>query len=307
MEKLIFNPIEGTFDVIDVSVEFYDSLIDFPLTGQVNQLYVAKDTGTIYYWNNVLMQYSTTTGAVPNLQQVTTQGNGTNTTIFITDGTIRTTYKKDGIESFQQGNVVNSRLNINFPIVPTNTTRNQVFQDANGTIALTSDIPSALTPEQIQDSAFSILTDTPTINLNYDDTGNQVTAEVIDNSVDNIKASDMPANSIKSNNTNAVGNPKDIAIPINSSYGRVDELNSGNLTPIPILKLTIQNATLVNGTVTIVDSRITTSTMAIVTAVSGGVLSAVPLTYDVSVAGQITIGNNQIGDNAVITVLMFFN
>lgn len=266
-----------------------------------------------------------------DLQQVTNKGNVTTNAVIVRNNpdTYRTRYstigsqiQRDdlgnridytdvGINLNRQTGTKNWRLSL--PDITSNTNNSTYTVDfrpnVSGTVAYLSDItaPPPLTNEQIQDSAFAILTDTPTINLNYDDAGNQVTAEVIDNSVDNIKASDMPANSIKSNNTNAVGNPKDIAIPINSSYGRVDELNSGNLTPIPILKLTIQNATLVNGTVTIVDSRITTSTMAIVTAVSGGVLSAVPLTYDVSVAGQITIGNNQIGDNAVITVLMFFN
>lgn len=99
------------------------------------------------------------------------------------------------------------------------------------------------TNEELQDSVFGILTDTPTIDLNYDDVGNQVTATVIDNSIDNTKLSQMPANSIKLNPTNTTANAQNFLINPNSLVGRDI---TGDITNYPITNFMLSNAPLGN-------------------------------------------------------------
>ena len=124
--------------------------------------------------------------------------------------------------------------------------------------ALVTDIPAPLTNEEIQDAAFSILTDTATVDLNYDDASNTVTAEVINNSITNAKLAQMPAKTVKWNDTNAIANPQDI----------------------PIQEIIMAKAALVNWDYTIIDSRLTTDSALVWWAFnSSWVSTSVPLKY----------------------------
>lgn len=51
------------------------------------------------------------------------------------------------------------------------------------------------------------------------------------NAVDNLKTADMAANTVKVNNTAALGNPVDMAVPLNTLVGRGD---SGNIVPVTL-------------------------------------------------------------------------
>lgn len=322
MEKLVFNPIEGTFDLISQNVFKYDSTSLFPLIGEREALYLTGDTGQLYFFNGGYIPVQPDVSSI-SLDVVTDVGNVTNNNITVSKpfvgstsmvgggvtNTEATTNNSSLLSSLflQVQNLINGfRTRLLFPVTPTQN-NNITLPNNSGTIALLSDIviPPPLTPEQIQDSAFAILTDTPTIDLTYDDVGNQVRAEVIDNSIDNIKASDMPANSMKVNSTNATGNPQDINVLPDSNIGRVAELNGGNLTNIPYLKILVGQVTLNNGTANIFDSKITTSSIAFYTASNIGVLSSVPLRVSV-IAGQATFSNGQLGDNAVINFIIYF-
>jgi hypothetical protein len=142
----------------------------------------------------------------PTLQEVTDNGNTTTNDITLLSGGTAVVLLSDNVGSgnisVQNTPTTNitalsptaltyydtvGNIQVTFPVLTAN--RVQTLQDANGTIALTSDIPTPLTNEQIQDSAFAILTDTTTIDLTYDDVGNQVTASVVNGSIGNTQLS----------------------------------------------------------------------------------------------------------------------
>lgn len=266
---------------------------------------------------------SSTPTPTSGLQEVTDVSNVTSNNVIVTKPTIGSTSVIGGtisnIESatnnasilsslwLQVQNLINGfRTRLSFPVTPTQD-NNITLPNKSGTIALLSDIvsPPPLTNEQIQDSAFAILTDTPTIDLTYDDVANQVTANVIDNSINNTKVSDMPANSVKVNRTGVLADPQDYNIPIDTVLGRDVDINSGNMIGIPIVRSTIGQVTLVNGVGILFNTRINTASIAIVTPTNTGVLSSVPLRVTCT-AGQCEINNGQLGDNAVINVLIYF-
>lgn len=64
--------------------------------------------------------------------------------------------------------------------------------------------------------------DSTTVNLTYDSVSLGLSAEVIDNSINNFKISDMPANTVKVNNTATAGNPSDLLLPQNTTLARSD-------------------------------------------------------------------------------------
>jgi hypothetical protein len=85
-----------------------------------------------------------------------------------------------------------------------------------------------------------------------------VTAEVINNSITNAKLAQMPAKTVKWNDTNAIANPQDI----------------------PIQEIIMAKAALVNWDYTIIDSRLTTDSALVWWAFnSSWVSTSVPLKY----------------------------
>lgn len=309
MQKYVLNPIVGDFDLVDIQTKFYNTLLSFPAVGQSNLLYVAKDTGKVYYWNGSAYTLSN----IPNLQEVTdVSGNTSNVIVVNRAGVGQTRVLGGTVENTQSGSNFASTIDSNsvrvesllngfntdliFPIPTQNNILN--LPNANGTIALTSDIPNALTPEQIQDSAFAILTDTLTIDLTYDDSGNQVTANVIDNSITNNKLSQAPANSVKSNPTNAIANEQDLLVLPNSVVGRDNDVNGGNLTSLPLQKTLMGVATLISGDVNVIDSNITTSSIVVGISISGtGSITSVPIRWTAT-NGQMNFNTGQISDTA---------
>lgn len=162
------------------------------------------------------------------------------------------------------------------------------------------------TNEELQDSVFiGTLVDTPTINLNYDNTNNEVTATVIDNSIDNVKASDMPANSVKVNNTASTGNPVDYQLPIDTVLGRETTINGGQIVGIPLQRLNTGTTTLISGTRTISNPLLTTTSKAFTNYTSTNPHTSVPITITKG-TGTITFATNQIGDNAEFDFAIYF-
>jgi hypothetical protein len=314
MKQTNFNALSGKFDLVDIQTLFYNNLASFPLIGQVNQVYVAKDTGGTYIWNG--SAYVATLGGVPNLQQVLDSGNISITPAIFQEGVIKTTIDESGVVIERSDNAT-GQLSANLMALSADGTGQVALREIgvgsgtadvylkreSGTIALLSDIPSPLTNEQIQDSAFAILTDTATIDLTYNDAGNQVTADVIDNSINNIKASDMPANSVKVNDATSVGNPVDLVLTPNTVLGRIPTVNSGNLAPIAVQETIIATAQLVAGTALVFDTRITTASFAVVTSSSTGIITSVPIKYTAT-AGQMLFTTGQVGDTATFAYII---
>lgn len=157
------------------------------------------------------------------------------------------------------------------------------------------DLIDVTTPEEIQDAAFSILTDTPTINLAYDDTANTVTAEVIDDSITNDKLSQMPANTVKVNNTASVANPIDLNLPINTVLGN----ETGLVAPIPLYEVISSTGTLISGQHTVIDTRITTTSFVTSIAVSTiGSITSIPIKWTAS-NGSMLFNTGQPSDTAM--------
>jgi len=57
---------------------------------------------------------------------------------------------------------------------------------------------------------------------------------VADNGITNSKLAPISGNTVKGNGTGATNNPSDISVAVNSVLGRINSLNSGNLTSVPI-------------------------------------------------------------------------
>lgn len=101
----------------------------------------------------------------------------------------------------------------------------------NGTdYAVITDIPSPLTNEQIQDITFNILRNTPTISFNYNDTLNEVSAEVIDNSVTNSKLAQVATATFKGRATTDIGNVEDLTVAQVKTLLNLANTNTGDQT-----------------------------------------------------------------------------
>lgn len=161
------------------------------------------------------------------------------------------------------------------------------------------------TNEELQDSVFGILTDTPTVNLNYDDTNNQVTATVIDNSINNTLLAQMPANSIKLNPTNATANAENYVVPQDTVLGREANTNSGNVGGIPIQKIGSITTTLINGERTITDVNLSVTSRAVVTYMGTTPHTSVPIDFTPA-TGSMKFSTGQIGDNAEFFAIIYY-
>ena len=118
------------------------------------------------------------------------------------------------------------------------------------------------------------------------------------NSINNTLLAQMPANTIKVNATNATANAQDLLVNPNSIVGRDNDINSGNITSIPLQKTLIGSATLIAGSVVIFDTNITTTSICVGIAISNtGTITSVPIRWTAS-AGQMTFNTGQIGDTA---------
>lgn len=76
--------------------------------------------------------------------------------------------------------------------------------------ALIANPVAGYTDEQAQDAVGTILGSTPTVQLAYDDATPEITAEVPDGALANVKLADMPAQTIKGNDSVAPGPPVDL-------------------------------------------------------------------------------------------------
>lgn len=86
------------------------------------------------------------------------------------------------------------------------------------------------------------------VDANNDLISGQITnTDIADNAVTNPKLAQASPNTIKSNPTNATNNVQDLAINANAFVGRLDELNSGNLTSVPVAKMLKGKTTLIDG------------------------------------------------------------
>lgn len=136
--------------------------------------------------------------------------------------------------------------------------------------------------------------------------GQIVTTDIANNATTNAKLAQSTQNSIKSNPTNATNDVQDLQITANAFVGRVDGLNSGNLTSVPVAKLMKGKVTMVAGEKIIFDTRITSNSVATCTPTNVGILSTVPIRADTSIAGQCKFYNGQVGDNAEINYQIIF-
>lgn len=153
-----------------------------------------------------------------------------------------------------------------------NSTNRLQFNSVN--YALVTDIVP-ITPEEIQDAAFAILTDTPTIDFTYNDASNQVTADVIDNSITNVKLAKMPPFTV-------IGN--ELTTTEDAQYLQLTPTKRGKLY-------------LIAGQRTVTDTRITTTSFAYALPTNNGNITAVPIRADIQ-NGYVTFSTGQITDTA---------
>lgn len=292
MKKNVLNPITGEFDVVDIQTEFYVDLASFPVTGKANTVYVDKTTKKQYLWNGLIYE---AVSAELTLQQVTDNGNFTTNTIeaFIVYGfdQLNAMYEDGSIYAnggyYVGDNNTSNRIYI-APINALTFDRTQTLQDASGTIALTSDIPST---ESIQDAIGSIVdaslvyTDaTPLLSraaLTGDVTASEGsnTTAIANSVVTNTKLAQMPANTVKVNNTASVANPIDLNLPINTVLGN----DTGLITAIPLYEVISGTGTLIAGQHTVFDTRITTTSFVTSIAISTtGSITSIPIKWAAS-------------------------
>lgn len=145
------------------------------------------------------------------------------------------------------------------------------------------------------------------VNATKDLVSGQITnTDIEDNAVTNNKIAQANANTIKSNPTNATNDVQDLQITANAFVGRLDELNSGNLTSVPVAKMLKGKVTMVAGEIIVFDTRISANSVATCTPTNVGILSSVQIKADTSIAGQCKFYNGQIGDNAEINYQIIF-
>lgn len=107
---------------------------------------------------------------------------------------------------------------------------------------VSSDIPDIV--ESAQDAIGSILLDTATIDFTYDDIAPTISASVIDDSISNTKLSNMPANTIKGNNTGSTGNPVDLTVAqVQTMIGLATTTVDGLMDNTDFQKLAVQTLT----------------------------------------------------------------
>ncbi len=128
--------------------------------------------------------------------------------------------------------------------------------DAEFSLKSTTDLSEGtnlyFTNERAQDAVGSILTDTATIDLTYDDAGNTITADVKDDSTTNAKLATMAANRIKG--AVVAGNPVDLT-PL--EIRGVAELDVDDVVAFARLNIIDQNAIIdVQKSTTTDDARI---------------------------------------------------
>ena len=199
-------------------------------------------------------------------------------------------------------NALNLKENVSNKVINFAVVNNTVYPTTQAVV----NYVTSFTPNQetIQDLAFAALTNTPTVELIYDDPVNQVRANVRDNSIDNTKLSTAPANTVKGNNTNATGNVVDISLTTNTVLGRINGINSGNIAPQPVQITLTGRASLVGGTFTLTNANLTTNSYAIVTFSTIGTSTSVPIKYTAN-AGSITFSTGQPTDNGEFAYLIF--
>jgi hypothetical protein len=83
----------------------------------------------------------------------------------------------------------------------------------------------------------------------------------------------MPANTIKANNTGSTADAVDLALTTETVLGRTASVNSGNISPIPLQASISAETTLVAGTRTITDSRVTANTIVLISPSNTGTLT----------------------------------
>jgi hypothetical protein len=83
----------------------------------------------------------------------------------------------------------------------------------------------------------------------------------------------MPANTVKTNNTGSTADAVDLALTTETVLGRTASVNSGNISPIPIQTSISAETTLVAGTRTITDSRVTANTIVLISPSNTGTLT----------------------------------
>lgn len=164
-------------------------------------------------------------------------------------------------------------------------------------------VDNLVTSEALQDKVFAILTDTATIDLTYNDAANQVTADVINNSITNAKLAQMAANTVKVNNTNALANAVDLAIPTNTVLGRNDL--GGNIEALPVQDILSSTGTLISGQHTVTDTRISTTSFVTSIAISStGVITSVPIRWTAS-NGSMLFSTGQGTDTAMFSYTIY--
>jgi hypothetical protein len=83
----------------------------------------------------------------------------------------------------------------------------------------------------------------------------------------------MSANTVKANNTGSTADAVDLALTTETVLGRTASVNSGNISPIPIQTSISAETTLVAGTRTITDSRVTANTIVLISPSNTGTLT----------------------------------
>jgi hypothetical protein len=83
----------------------------------------------------------------------------------------------------------------------------------------------------------------------------------------------MPANTVKANNTASTADAVDLTLTTETVLGRTASVNGGNIAPIPIQASIDGETTLVAGTRTITDSRVTATTTVNITPSTTGTLT----------------------------------
>jgi hypothetical protein len=90
--------------------------------------------------------------------------------------------------------------------------------------------PGTFTTEQVQDAAFSALTDTATVDFTYNDGANQVTADVINDSITFAKMQNIATDSLIGRDTASTGDPENITLNATLSMDGSGNLQRAALT-----------------------------------------------------------------------------
>lgn len=105
----------------------------------------------------------------------------------------------------------------------------QVTAASETNIAITASQVTDFT-EAVHDAAYGSFTDTATVAWAYDDSGDEITANLIDGSVTNFKLDEMPAHTFKGNNTGSAAAPDDLTVAELKAELDLTGTNSGDQT-----------------------------------------------------------------------------